>query len=1618
MSRKHCFVCLLTLAGSVSFLSPAVVDRQVPSFRSFSGSQKTGSEKFTVRDSPEFGLPEASRAVLKARATSLAGKTAFEPNVGQAGASAQFVARGNGMSILLVRNGFDLVVPGHAPGKKSLPGSEGANSLDATVHVRLAQGASLSWDGEEKLTGETNYFLGNDPAKWRTHVPRFARARASLNANSAAIDVYGNEEGLEYDLRIPPGTDASRFRFELAGAKRLRLDPDGDLLFNVASYEVKMRKPMIYEVVASANQVSTAAERHPAASQTGSLAPAGPKKKRTRRTTTKSEQKQQRHRARKKIRGEAARPPAMKRPRTNSPQKRKRPPKVDRPAASSSDGRKGRLIEGGYVLEADGTIGFRIGRHDPSATLVIDPSISLAYTSFLGGTGNDSANSLAVDSSGNLYVGGTTTSAASFPEAGSTMIGPSGGATDLFIAKIDPSKSGANSLVYLTFLGGTGNQTGGLVAVDSAGNLAVAGTTTSSNFPVTDGSKLTTGSNDAIVSEIDPTGSTMVYSTIFGDNGAEAAQGAGGIAIDSAGDIFVASDTSSTNLPVTAGAYQSIYGAGISDGFLAIFQPTATPHLKYCTYLGIDALVGVGGVAVDASGNAYLAGYTTDPGTSFPAKNAFQTAYGGDPDDSFVMKILPGGKNTSDLIFATLLGGEDLDEAYAIAVDNASPPNVYVTGTTQSLNFPMNGAVAGYATTLNTNATANAFATVISQNAGKASLAYSTYLGGSRVDSGDAIYVIAANSVYVAGSTTSFDFPWLNNIQPFNGDADAFVVKMDPTSAGAASLLYSTPLGGTAPPGGTVTAVGQGIAAIAANGVTSVYVAGQTTAADFPTAGYPENGFQLICGSCQESPPLSNGFVVGIQESTTSQPSVYFSSAYLNFGLQPVGSTSVQPQFVAVYNGGEINLQISTIGITGPNAGDFSLQNSGACLSAEIAPGTFCSFEVGFIPSMVGPESASVSFATNAPGNPQVLELRATGEGPIASLSTYSLNFGNQVIGGAGSSQPITITNTGTLPLILAAVSTAGPNPNLFVVSGTNECSDGFTVNAGSSCTFDVTFLPAATGSFSAQLIITDNSGNVSSSQQVVQLTGTGVPPGPVVNLQPSSVAFGSQAVGTSGAAQAVLLTNTGSAGLNLTGITITGSNPSDFSIAAAGANPCPMPNGTLVTGGNCTVGVFFAPQTSGAKTANLSFADNAVGSPQIVQLTGTATSPSIQISPTSLNFNPQSMGTTSAPPLAVTLTNTATTALAINTIGVTGADASDFAVSNNCPSSLAGGANCILNVSFTPAAAGGRTASLNIADNAAGSPQMIALSGTGTQAAVSLSAASLSFGSQLAGASSAPVTITVTNTGNGALIFSGVSTTGTNATDFAVGSDTCMGTSVNIAPNATCTMQITFTPACSNSAAARSATLSLADNAAGSPQSIPISGTATGNFCFVAPAAGLTKSVSSGGTAIYSLNLTAANGYSGAVALSTSSCPPNAVCTAPSSENVAGNAQETFQVSIATQTGAASGQLVGPLEMWATPPRLRPGSYKLFAWVGLLAMVSLFAWISAMKTRGQILRLLQIACLVCGIAICFAACGSGGSNSGGGGDPDTPPGTYTVTLTGTANGTPQSIPLTLVVTN
>jgi hypothetical protein len=1216
-------------------------------------------------------------------------------------------------------------------------------------------------------------------------------------------------------------------------------------------------------------------------------------------------------------------------------------------------------------------------------------------------------------------VSGTTTSAATFSEV-STKLGPDGGSSDYFIAKIDPAQSGLNSLIYMTFIGGSGDEEGGFLAVDANGNAAIAGTTTSTDFPVTDGSTRTAGTNDATITEVNPAGSQLVFSTLFGGNGAEATQGPGGIAMDTSGNVFVAMDTNSTDLKTTTGAFQTAYGGGTSDGFLVILGPTSTPTLIYCTYLGLNAQASVAGVAVDAAGNAFLAGFTTNPGGSLITTNGFQPTYGGDPFDGFVMKIMPEGNGANDLSYATFLGGGSSDKALAIAVGTNLPATSYVTGSTQSSNFPTGGSITALQTSL--KGITNAFLAVISQNAvtGVTSLAYSSYLGGSETDTGQSVFFAAENQIYLTGTTTSWDFPWQDNFQPFNGDSDAFVTMLDPTSAGALSLLYSTPLGGTAPVGVTAGSNGN---AIAANASGNVYVAGATSTADFPRAANPANGIQPTCASCQQSPPANDAFVLQITPNTTANPSVSFLAANLNFGHQNVGITNVPPLPVGIVNSGDAPLSISSIAITGPNSGDFIAVNPAPCLASPISPGSFCSFEVQFTPNVVGSEGAFLSVTDNAPGNPQVLALLGAGLGPLAVASPPSINFGS-VPAGATSPPPFpfaTLTNTGNQPLQIANFNFSGDVAQFSL--GGNTCTAPNVLAPGSSCTVQLSFAPSAPGTFNANLNFTDNSGSVPGAVQSVSLTGIGTSPAPDINIAPSALIFAAQAIGTASAPQAVMIRNQGSAMLNVSSLGITGIDAGSFGIVPEGTSPCPS-SGALASGASCTVTIDFAPLSSGGKNASLSVSDNVAGSPQTVSLTGTAVAPAIMLSATSVNFGSQAAGTTSAPQ-NVTVSNPGTGAIGISGIVVTGANPTDFIETNNCPPSLGANASCLITLKFDPAAGGpmNRAASVSISDNAPQSPQTVSLAGSVTVATVSLSPSAIGFGSQLVGATpNSPATVTLTNSGQGALTVSGVSVTDT--ADFTL-KNNCSGA---ISGGGTCTVQVTFNPAapasgaqCGSTTGPKTATLTLTDNATDSPQAVMLNGTAT-DFCpDPLKVGGTAQTVPAGTPAVFNLDITSMDGFAGSVGLACMGTVPGAgsCATSASTLNVPANGQAPFMVTIPTAAG-----FVHPK---AREFRWPPWNLYLIviAVAAILGLISLghrsgqdLASISGHRKlysdsnfyRKKITRFAKACLLLVIFAIAISACG------GGGAAPAAQASTFSFTVTATSGGATRTIALTLTV--
>ena len=487
------------------------------------------------------------------------------------------------------------------------------------------------------------------------------------------------------------------------------------------------------------------------------------------------------------------------------------------PVSYQPDGERQLPVATEFTLEPkpDGALafGFTVGvDYDPRYPLVIDPG--LVYSTYLGGSNLDQGIGIAVDTSGNAYVTGATSSP-DFPTTpGAFQAFRNGGA---YITKLSP----AGSLVYSTYLGGTGGDEGRGISVDTSGNAYVTGLTRSADFPTTLGAFQTSrkGFSDAFVTKLNPAGSALVYSTYLGGSSGDEGNG---IAVDTAGNAYVTGSTSAMDFPTTPGAFQTSSKSGFNV-FVTKLNPAGSAPV-YSTYLGGGSTDTGNGIVVDTAGNAYVTGRTFS--ADFPTTpNSFQTSFKG-LADVFVTKLNPAG---SGLVYSTFLGGaffaEVLENGSGIAVDTSG--NAYVTGTTQSGDFP---TTPGAFQTSLTFSLSSPFVTKF--NTAGSALVYSTFLGGSSDDESNAIAVDTSGNAYITGFTFSTDFPTTPDAfqTSLKGAINIFVSKLNP--AGSA-LLYSTYLGGSGSDSGSNTFDdGNGIAVDTAG---NAYVTGGTESLDFPT---------------------------------------------------------------------------------------------------------------------------------------------------------------------------------------------------------------------------------------------------------------------------------------------------------------------------------------------------------------------------------------------------------------------------------------------------------------------------------------------------------------------------------------------------------------------------------------------------------------------------------------------------------------------------------------------------------------------------------------------------------------------------------------------------------------
>jgi hypothetical protein len=669
----------------------------------------------------------------------------FEVNQGQSAAAVDYLAHGQGYAVFLSQS--DAVL--------SLTNADGGGNA-VRMHLVGGDGAAPV-EGLDKLAGVSNYLIG-DASQWHTDIPNYGKVEYHQVYQGIDLVYYGNQQQLEYDFRVAAGADPGQIQLSFDGATGAEVDDAGRLLVHTSGGDLSWSAPTLYQETAEGRQA----------------------------------------------------------------------------------------VSGQFVVTGPNQVGFVVGAYDPTLPLVIDPT--LVYSTYLGGNSSAQANAIAVDGAGHAFVTGYTFASA-FPTTSGAFQTTYSGNQSAFVTELNsagtalvystylggnaitagqsiavdgfgrafvagytsastfPTTPGAlqtiysgnqsafatelnangTALVYSTYLGGNNQTIGNGIAVDGGDHAFVTGYTSAGNFPTTAGSfqAVISGGTAGFVSELNPIGTALVYSTYLGGNTTVVGNS---IAVDGGDHAFVTGYTSATNFPTTPGAFQTTL-TGTFASFMTEFNNTGSALLA-STYLDANnQTVGVG-VAVDSADHAYVTGYTY--ATNFPTTpGAFQTATSATPS-AFVTEFNP---SAASLVYSTYLGGNSLSTSNGIAVDGSG--HAFVAGYTSASNFPTTpGALLpGYP------GIESAFMTELSPNG--SSLIYSTYLGGTiNVSIGTGIAEDSSGHSYVAGYTASNSFPTTAGAfqSVYSGATSAFVTRFDDATTTAIS---ATPL--TAAYGQSVT---------------------------------------------------------------------------------------------------------------------------------------------------------------------------------------------------------------------------------------------------------------------------------------------------------------------------------------------------------------------------------------------------------------------------------------------------------------------------------------------------------------------------------------------------------------------------------------------------------------------------------------------------------------------------------------------------------------------------------------------------------------------------------------------------------------------------------------------
>jgi len=1287
-----------------------------------------------------------------------------------------------------------------------------------------------------------------------------------------------------------------------------------------------------------------------------------------------------------------------------------------------------RPVDSEYELAANGKVHLRLGDYDRSRELIVDPVV--AYATYLGGSGADTANGIAVDSTGAAYITGQTCSS-DFPATSGTL--PTAPSCFAYVTKLSPN---GENFVYSTILGGTQptgpdgvSASGNAIALDlntadpAYGQAYIAGTTDISDLPdLLPGiaNSYLGGDSKAFIAVLDADG-TLLRSSYLGGTGADSGYGIG---IDTAipPNVSVVGQTCSQDFP----AYNA-FETKIEDCVAFATKLDNALDIASTRNGAINPLASALSpvlVAAPGGGTYYYSTFFGGQPTSFP--NVYpswqqNTTYplGAIVEDTEVPPHIQIAQNagtsgptlpattTTSIPFPnwnSALLGITADGLCALPTPPGPPPICSTPAAPVGISWQDYGVVAAtpnqfteaYGVTIDTHGDVifaggtdtpylgttlwpchpGGTGAWVYKIAGDAAHCYEFSLETTPTDSTRTINTARAvatdseDNYYVVGTATgTLGGTNGNSYQAGNaGVSDAFLFKASP----ALAVVYSTYLGGAG--------ADQGLG-VAVDGSFGAYVTGLTQSTNFPNINPLTD---------PNSVPVANAPITtldGTQDAFiakfTADGSALIFSAYLG------GSAADQGNAIALDKTNQGNMYVAG-------------QTYSTDLVSNLVPEPFTNYTPPQ-PNIGGGVTDAIygdAFVAMVPGASL----------PTVTITPGSLSFGAQDVGLATQPVAVRYTNTNasssvTINSITFGGNNAGDFMQVFPGTAPGDCASGV-VLPDTYCNIWVVFTPSAGGTRQGTLLISDDT---TSEVHVLSLVGTGEQP--AVSLAPTSLSFAMtspfQPIGVQTAAQLLTLKDTGQGILDISSISISGTDPDDFALS----NGC---NSTLASGSSCNISVTFTPSAAGVRTATLTVADNVPGSPtQSVTLQGTgAPVAAPTFAPPSLTFPTQALNTASASK-SVTITNTDQVSTLNLTTPVTTGSFQVVPLNGSCGVTLAPNSSCVIGVTFTPTASGPLAGTLSISTNAPSLPVIqVGLTGTGAAAVVPTGTISLAFvapatgtfGNQTVGTTSAAETVTLSNTAATALSVTGIAVipTVSGNTDFAIasGSGSCSSTfPFNLAAGASCAIQVTYTPSVTG---LESASLQVTGGSANSPQSVAFTGTGiaagTGGTDFNVNGTG-GVSVVQGGTATYALQVVPVNGYSGTVTFNVTGLPKGSSWAVSCANPLTLNGS-TQSISLTVNTSGGSGSSAR-----AVPPQ--SGARAIFLALLPFSMMGML-FMNMNKRRGMWLALgLVLLCLLLGMV----GCGGGGSSSG------LSTGTYAFQLVATSSGGEvQNIPLQLVV--